>query len=153
MRTLTQLMLCSAVVLAAGCDAAPSGPSAGVLTGDETTQVKQAKQAVTTAKDYAYQVRGEFIKDMEDELTAMKRTLQQLSDKVARTDHAAKADAKARLVAVGEKVTQLNNALEKAKHAPETGWDQMKADYQKSNQNLKDSVAQARTWLSEKIAP
>jgi len=137
------IALLGIAVLAAGCDTSEAKPSAGVPTA---TQQQKAAQ-VTDA------VRAAFIKDMQDQLANVNRALQELSDKVERSNSAAKADAKAKLVALRDKAVQLNGELDKARNARDAVWSQVQADFKKSNDELKASVAQARTWLSEKIAP
>jgi hypothetical protein len=157
-RFIVTIAILGAALLAAGCDASEAKPSAGVpkLEGSllQLQKVgKETDEAAQATKDYAYAVRAEFVKDMQDELSTINRTLQQLSDKVESGSNAAKADARAKLVALRDKAAQLNVEIEKAKNAPEAAWNQVKAGVKKSHEDLKASVAQARTWLSEKIAP
>jgi len=142
-------------VLAAGCDTSQAAPSAGVPTVESAKQQLQAagQEAVQATKDYAYAARAELVKDMQNKLATINHTLQQLSDKVERSSSAAKADAKAKLLVVRDRAVQLNAELERAKDAEEAAWDQVRAGVKKSYQDLEQSVAQARTWLSEKIAP
>jgi predicted nucleic acid-binding Zn-ribbon protein len=157
-RFIVTIAILGAALLAAGCDASEAKPSAGVPKTEGSLQQlrkvgKETNEAAQATKDYAYAVRAEFVKDMQNELRTINRTLQQLSDKVQSGSNSAKADAKAKLIALRNKAAQLNVEIEKAKNAPEAAWDQVKAGVKKSHDDLKESVAQARTWLSEKIAP
>jgi len=153
-RSLAVTALLSAAVLAAGCSTSEAKPTAGVLTAEGTEQLqKETKEAVQAAKNYAYAVRAEFVKDMQEEVATINRAVQQLSDKIESSNSAAKADAKAKLVALRDKAAALNGELEKAKSASADACDQVKAGFKKSHEDLKESVAQARTWMSEKIAP
>jgi hypothetical protein len=155
-RSIATIAFLGAAVLATGCDTSEAKPSAGPPTGTQKQLQKASKEtqeAVQATKDYAYAVRAEFVKDMQNELAAINRTLQQLSDKVERSNNAAKADAKAKLQALRDKAAQLQGELEKARNAQEAAWGEVKAGFKKSHDDLKESMAQARVWLSEKIAP
>ena len=139
-------------ILGAGCDTPDSKPSAGVP-NEGTLQQYQQYPAVQATKDYAYALRAEFVKDMQDELAAINRTVQQLSDKVESGTGAAKTEARAKLVVVRDRVAELNAQLERARSTPEAAWAEVRDGFKKSQDDVKESVAQARTWLSEKIAP
>jgi len=155
-RSIAYVALLSTAVLAAGCDTSEARPSAGVLpaAGAERQKAsKEAKEAVQATKEYASALRAEFVKDMQKQLAAINRELQQLSAKVESSNNAAKADAKARLQALRDKAARLDGELEKARNADEAAWGRMKASVERSHEDLKESVAQARGWLAEKIAP
>jgi len=147
--------LLGAVVLAAGCDAVEAKPSAGVATAENTRQHmqkarKESTEAVQATKDYAYAARDELVKDIQNDLAAINGALLELS---AKADRSAKADAKAKLQALRDGAAKLTRELEKVNTAQEAAWDHVKADLRKSNEDLKSSVAQARVWLSDKVAP
>jgi len=146
-RTIGYLALLGAAVLAAGCDTSEAKPSAGVAA------VESAQVHVAQATEQANAARAALVKEMKSELAKINEVLQQFSAKVERSDHAAKSDAKAKLEALREKVAQMNAEIEKAKNAPEAAWEQVKASFKKSDEDLKEAVAQTRTWLAEKIAP
>lgn len=151
-RSVVYIALLGAAVLAAGCETSEAKPPTG--TQKQLLKAsKETKEAVQATKDYAYAVRAEFVKDMQDELATINGTLEQLSAKVERSNNAAKADAKAKLLALRDKVARLNGELEKARSAQEAAWGEVKAGFKKSHEDLKESVAQARVWLSDKIAP
>jgi hypothetical protein len=154
-RSIACIVVLGAAVGAGGCETSEAKPSAGVATESaEQQQIKQeATEAIQAAKDYAYAKRAEFVKDMQEELATINRTLKELTAKVARSNKAAKADAEAKLQALRDTAAELNSQLENARNAQETAWRQVKADFQKSNDDLKQAVAQARGWLSDKIAP
>ncbi|MCC6748779.1 MAG: hypothetical protein IT371_14055 [Deltaproteobacteria bacterium] len=152
------VVLLSAAAFGAGCDTTTAKPSAGVgaveATKPELEKVrKETKEAAQATKDYGYAVRAQFVKDMQEELAAVNKALEQLSAKVEASNAAAKADAKAKVEALRGNASRLTGELDKLKNAQEVAWEQAKAGFKKSHEELKASVAQARTWLSEKIAP
>ena len=157
-RSIAWAALFGAGVLAAGCEVSEAKPSAGmqaVASPEQKFQKaeKKAAAAVKDTKDFARAVRGQFVTDMQSELVVMNKALQELSAKIERSNNAAKADAKAKLATLREKAAKVNAALEKARNAEEAVWEQVKASVQQSHEDLKQSVTQARTWLSDKIAP
>lgn len=157
-RSIALIVLLGAAVLAAGCDASEARPLAGVpeVKGpkQELREVKQeTREAVQATKDYVYAERNEFIKDMQNDLATINRTLKQISDKLERSGDKAQAAAKAKLVVLHDKAARVNAELDKVRSAPEAAWDQVKASFKKSHDDLKVSVDQSRVWLSEKIAP
>jgi hypothetical protein len=129
-------------ILGAACD-----------TSEPTEVALEQYQQVQTSKDLAYEVRLEFVKDMRAELATIDRAVQQLADKVESGSSEAKADARAKLATLRERIAALNVELDRARSTPEAVWGEVEASFEKSQKELKASVAQARIWLSEKIAP
>jgi hypothetical protein len=52
-----------------------------------------------------------------------------------------------------DQVAQLNQQLADASNATESTWDSVKTGSQKSYDALAKSFAEARQWVSDKIAP
>jgi len=90
---------------------------------------------------------------MQDELGTMTTTLQQLSDEVESGSDAVKADAKAHLTAARDKVVKLSRDLETATNTSAAAWSTVKTGLMRSHEDVKQSVAQFRMWLSDQIAP
>jgi DNA anti-recombination protein RmuC len=113
----------------------------------------ETKQAAQDMKDYTYAEKTEFVQQMQGQLTALNRDLDQLSAKVEKSSDAVKADAKPKLQALREQAGKLNQQLDKAKDATESTWGDVKDGTKKAYSDLKDSFQQARQWVSDKIAP
>ena len=157
-RAIAPLVLLGVAALVAGCDTAEPKPSAGVPKVEGTGQLLQSptegiREAVRVTKDYAYAMRAELVKDMQDELGTMTTTLQQLSDEVESGSDAVKADAKAHLTAARDKVVKLSRDLETATNTSAAAWSTVKTGLMRSHEDVKQSVAQFRMWLSDQIAP
>jgi chromosome segregation ATPase len=141
------VLLFSAGVLAAGCNK------------EQTTsqQIDKAtaetKQAATDIKNYTYAQKSEFVKQMQGQVDALNRDVEQLSAKVDKSSDTVKAEAKDKLQALREQVAQLNKQLEAANSATESTWDSVKDGTRKTYESVKDGFNQARQWVGDKIAP
>jgi cytochrome c556 len=113
----------------------------------------ETKEAVQDMKDYSYAQKAEFVKSMQDQLTALNQDLDKLSAKIDRSSDTIKAEAKPKLQALRDQATQLNLQLDEARNATESTWDSVKTACQKDYEAMKDGLNQARQWVSDKIAP
>ena len=113
----------------------------------------ETKQAAQDMKDYTYAQKAEFVEQMQGQLAALNRDLDQLSAKIEKSSDAVKAEAKPKLQALRDQVAQLNQQLDEAKNATESTWDGVKDGFKKAYNDLKDGFQQARQWVSDKIAP
>ena len=52
-----------------------------------------------------------------------------------------------------DQASKLNQQLDKAKDATESGWDDVKSGFKKGYNELKEGFQTARQWVSDKIAP
>jgi cytochrome c556 len=139
--------LLAATAFAVGCNKEDS-------TSQQLEKVKsETKEAARDMKDYSYAQKGDFVKQMQTQLTALDQDLEKLSAKIERSSDAVKAEAKPKLQALRDQATQLNVQLDKAKNATESTWDEVKAGSRKAYDALADGFNQARTWVSDKIAP
>ena len=113
----------------------------------------ETKEAAQDMKDYTYAQKSAFVENMQTQLAALNKDLDQLAAKVEKSSDAAKADAKPKLQALRDQADKLNQQLDKAKNATESTWEDVKTGYKKAYNELKDGFQQARQWVSDKIAP
>ena len=113
----------------------------------------ETKAASQDLKDYTYAQKSEFVKVMQNQLTALDQDLDKLSAKLETSSDAVKAEAKPKLSALRSQASELNEQLDKIKDSTESTWDGVKASSQKTWDALKDSFNSARQWAADKIAP
>lgn len=139
----------SVAAFAVGCK-----PSDEKSTAQQIDKVQtETKQAAQDMKDYTFAEKAEFVKTMQDQLTALNQDLDKLSAKIDSSSDAIKAEAKPKLQALRDQATKLNQQLADASNATESTWDSVKAGSKKGYNELKDGFNQARQWVSDKIAP
>ena len=141
------ITLLSAAVIAAGCD---KKQTASQQIDKVQTETKQAAEEM---KDYTFAQKTEFVKAMQDQLTALDQDLDKLSAKIDSSSDAIKAEAKPKLQALRDQSAQLHQQLADAQNATESTWDSVKAGSKKAYESLATSFTEARQWLSDKIAP
>jgi ElaB/YqjD/DUF883 family membrane-anchored ribosome-binding protein len=123
-------------------------------TSQQIENVKtETKQAAQDMKDYTFAQKAEFVKQMQGQLDALNKDLDQLAAKIESSSDAVKAEAKPKLQALRDQAAQLNKQLDEAKNATESTWDSVKNGFQKAYEATKDGFNQARQWVSDKIAP
>ena len=123
-------------------------------TSQQLENVKtETKQAAQDMKDYTFAQKDEFVKQMQIQLDALNKDLDQLAAKIDSSSDAVKAEAKPKLQALRDQATQLNKQLDEARNATESTWDSVKGGFQKAYEATKDGFNQARQWVSDKIAP
>jgi len=167
-KTILVIAFLLAAALAAGCtnDAnaaiprqSPGAQVAATPTPSEVTAAKldvakaEAKEAAQAAQVFAFARKAEFIDTMKKELVAIRVETDRLSAKVGKSSAAKKADAKVKLDAMREQWVRTSEQLDLAQNANENTWDAMRAGFEKSLSDLKDSVDGTRQWLSDKIEP
>ena len=113
----------------------------------------ETKQAAQDMKDYTFAQKAEFVKQMQVQLDALNKDLDQLAAKIESSSDAVKAEAKPKLQALRDQAAQLNKQLDEARNATESTWDSVKGGFQKAYEATKDGFNQARQWVSDKIAP
>jgi predicted neutral ceramidase superfamily lipid hydrolase len=141
------LMFLTTTALVAGCD---KDQTASQQLDKVQTETKQAAQDM---KDYTYAERAEFVKSMQDQLTALNQDLDKLSAKIDNASDSLKAEAKPKLQALRDQEAKLNQQLVDAQNATESTWDSVKDGTKKAYASLQASFTEARQWVSDKIAP
>ncbi len=120
-------------------------------------QLERAKQetreAVDAARDYAFAQREEFATRIRAEVATLREELHQLSGRADQASATVKAESAPRVEAIQNKVAQLSDRLEQLKQTSEPKWEEFKTEIKAAYTDAKESVRQAREWLSEKIAP
>ena len=149
------ITLLAASAFAVGCK-----PSEQSATDNREATAKQldkvqteTKEAAQDMKDYTYAHKTEFVQQMQGQLAALNRDLDQLSTKIEKSSDTAKAEAKPKLQALRDQADKLNQQLDKAKDATESTWGDVKQGTKKAYNDLKDGFQQARQWVSDKVAP
>lgn len=141
------IALLATVSFVVGCDKEKS-------TAQQIDKVQtETKQAAQDMKDYTYAQKDQFVKAMQAQLLALDQDLNKLSAKIDNSSDAIKADAKPKLQALRDQAAKLNEQLADAQNATESTWDSVKAGSQKAYDSLAKSFADARQWVSDKIAP
>ncbi|HZL79177.1 MAG TPA: hypothetical protein VFC17_10000 [Candidatus Limnocylindrales bacterium] len=139
----------SVAAFAVGCKPSDDKSAAQQIDKVQT----ETKQAAQDMKDYTFAEKAEFVKTMQDQLTALNQDLDKLSAKIDSSSDAIKAEAKPKLQVLRDQATKLNQQLADASNATESTWDSVKAGSKKGYNELKDGFNQARQWVSDKIAP
>jgi len=146
-QTTLLLTVLAAAAFTAGCEKKET-------TAQQLDKVQaETKQAAQDMKDYTFAQKAEFTANMQSQLAAINKDLDQLAAKIEKSSAAAKAEAKPKLQALRDQAAKLNAQLDEAKNATESTWDSVKAGFKQGYSELKDGFNQARQWVSEKIAP
>jgi paraquat-inducible protein B len=150
----TSLLVGAALITS--CKPAPEEPAvqASATTAQQLDKAQVAvKDAAQDLQNYAFEQKAEFVTKMEAQLAELNRSLDELSAKIEKSTDAIKADARPKLAALRDQAAELKKQLAAVKDATATTWDKVKADAQKAYTALKDGFADARQWVSDKIAP
>jgi DNA repair exonuclease SbcCD ATPase subunit len=113
----------------------------------------QTKAAAQDMKDFTYAQKDAFVKQMQTQLDALNKNLDELSAKVDSSSDAVKAEAKPKLQALRDQTAKLNQQLTEAKNATQSTWDSVKAGCEKGYDATMEGFNQARQWVSDKIQP
>ncbi len=132
--------------------------SAGCSKENTTSQQLDKAEAKTeevaqNMKDYTYAQKAQFVENMQGQLNALNRNLDQLAAKIEASNDATKAEARPKLQALRDQTARLNKQLGEVGNATESTWDSVKNSFQKAYESSKDGFNQARQWVSDKIAP
>jgi len=113
----------------------------------------ETKAAAQDMKDFTFAQKAEFVAQMQGQLDALNKDLDQLSAKIDSSSDAVKAEAKPKLQALRDQTAKLNTQLDDAKNATESTWDSVKGGFSKAYDATKNGFNQTRQWVSDKIAP
>lgn len=134
-------------LFAAGCDQEKT-------TAQQMDKVQtETKQAAQDMKDYTFAQKDEFVKSMQDQLTTLNQNLDKLAAKINTSSDAVQAEAKPKLQALRDQAAKLSQDLADDQNATDSTWDSVKAGTKKTYDSLASSFADARQWVSDKIAP
>lgn len=145
------------LIFVAGCSPADENQntdSAAKMTEEQMTQAEVAADDATQDWEaYAYEQRTDFIASMEQALTAIEGSIDELDTRVEELEAEAKDDATGRLEALRVQAALLKSNIEKAKNATPSTWDKVKASTGETYDKLKRNFNDARQWMGEAIAP
>lgn len=141
------LSILSAAVLTTGCDKDQTGAQQADKTSAEARDVAQ------NMKDYTFAQKDAFVAEMQGQMEALNKDIDQLSAKIDNSSDAVKAEAKPKLQALRDQAAKLKATLDDAKGATESTWDTIKSAAKSTYGSLKDSFNQSRQWVADKIAP
>lgn len=127
----------------------PAGTTAQQLDRMRT----QTQEAAQEIKDAAYAQKAEFVAQMQIQIDAINRDLDQLQARIDKSADAVRAEAQPKLQAMRDQTARLTRQLDEARNATESTWDDVKAAFKDGYGELKNGFDQARQWVSEKIAP
>ena len=137
----------AAVTFVVGCDKEQT-------TSQQIDTVKtETKQAASDMKDYTFAEKDEFVKYMQGQLTTLNADLDKLAAKIDSSSDDIKAEAKPKLQALRDQAAKLNQQLADDSNATASTWDSVKAGTKKAYDAMAASFADARQWVSDKIAP
>ena len=99
--------------------------------------------------NYAYDKREVFIDDASADLTELDQKINELSEKVTATGTTVKAAAQPKIEDLRKLRIALGKKLEKLKDSTEDNWNDLKADYQKADSQMKVSLQQSWKWVQD----
>ena len=110
----------------------------------------RAQEAVQShmAFDYAYDKREVFNDDASSDLTEMDTNIQALSQKAAAASDAVKTNAQIKIQTLSAERAALGKKLDALKNAKESDWNDLKSDFQKSEDQMKASLKETWQWLA-----
>lgn len=139
-------LVCSSVMVAAGCKQKDTTAQQLDKAGDKTVEVSR------DIKDYSFARKTEFVSVMKTELTDLNRDLDQLGTRIASSSDAVKTEARPKLDALRAQTVLLRKQLDVAENATESTWETVKRDCRKSYEATCQGFQQSRQWLADKIA-
>jgi cytochrome c556 len=144
-----------ATIMATGCS-----PSKDKTTMQENAVVKQIDKAQDAVKDasmdlknYTYERKAEFVAAMNKQVAVLEINIKELSSMIEKSSDKVKTEAEPKLAALRQQSELLTKQVEAISKSTPTTWDGIKADANSAYVSLKDSLAQARQWVSDKIEP
>lgn len=99
--------------------------------------------------NYAYDKREVFIDDASADLTELDQKISELSEKVTAAGTTVKAAAQSKIEDLRKLRIALGRKLETLKDSKEADWDELKADYQKADSQMKVSLQQSWKWVQD----
>jgi len=116
-----------------------------------TNALENMKESVQSAADYTFDKKNAFTAKASSDLDALDQNIKELGDKAATGTDSIKADAQVRLQELRDKRMALQQKLDDVKNATATNWNEAKANFQQSYDDMKASVKAAWQWLNDKL--
>jgi hypothetical protein len=113
---------------------------------------ENSRETVQSHLDYNYTFdkRDVFNDDASADLVELDQRIKELSEKAAMASAAVQAGAQPKIQKLRDDRAALGKKLEALKNATQAGWNDIKSDYQKSDQEMKSSLEQTWQWLAQK---
>jgi ElaB/YqjD/DUF883 family membrane-anchored ribosome-binding protein len=111
-----------------------------------------AKESVQSGVDYTYDKKDDFVAKASADLNMLDQKIQELSDKAATASDSVKNEAQTKLQDLRDKRTELGKKLDAVKNASQADWNEMKAGFQTSYDDVKTSLKQTWQWLTDKLS-
>ena len=102
-----------------------------------------------TEFNYTYDKREVFIDDASADLTELEQKIKELSEKVTTASTAVKAAAQTKIEDLRKQRIALGKKLETLKGSEEANWNELKADYQKADSQMKVSLRESWKWIQD----
>jgi cytochrome c556 len=135
-------------------------PSKNKAEAEKEAVVKQidktqdaAKEVAMDLKAYTNEQKNEFVAAMKKQIAALETNIQELAAMIEKSNDQVKAEAKPKLATLREQSSLLSKQIAEINQSTPSTWESIKVETQKAYGSLKDSLAQARQWLSDKIEP
>lgn len=109
------------------------------------------KESMQPVADYTYEKKDVFVANAKADMDALDQKIKELSDKVAAASDSVKNDAQTKLQALHGKREELDKKFDNVKNANQADWDELKAGFKTSYDNVKASLQQAWQWLIDKL--
>lgn len=99
--------------------------------------------------NYAYDKREVFIDDASADLAALDQKIKELSEKVTTASAAVKVAAQSKIKDLRKQRIALGKKLEAVIDSKEADWNELKADYQKADSQMKVSLRESWKWVQD----
>jgi len=100
--------------------------------------------------NYSYEKRDVFIEDATADLVEMDQKINDLSGKAAAARVLVEVEAKVKIEDLRTRRVALAKKLDTLKNATPANWNDLKTDYQKSDEAIKSSLRTTSEWLAAK---
>lgn len=131
-------LLTISVVVAAGASDKP-------VTGDKV--IRETQEAVIATKDYTIQQKDAFQRKVQTELDEVQGRITQLRGQVKHASAEAKADIQKAIEELEKKKDLASKKVEAIQSATASSWEQVKSKTEAAMDDLRDSLARARSYL------
>jgi ElaB/YqjD/DUF883 family membrane-anchored ribosome-binding protein len=111
---------------------------------------RETQEMVKATSEYLH---ARYVTDMQAELEAINRTIDELAVRAGRAGEALKADAQTKLQELRARAGRVSKELEGVKSAAASNWSDTRAGFEQSWGSLKNDVQQAGQWMTEQVAP
>jgi hypothetical protein len=122
--------------------------AAGVLAlGCKKSGENAKESAQTNTYNYTYDKREVFIDDASADLTELGQRINELSDQTTAASASVKVAAQPKIEDLRKQRVALGKKLDALKASKEANWDELKADYQKTESQMKASLQESWQWV------